>query len=56
MNASFEDAGTEAALLVDVSNAFNSLNREVALRNIQNLSSTIIASNSYVQKGKPTFR
>ena len=33
----FESPDTEAAILVDASNAFNSLNRENALRNIQHL-------------------
>ncbi len=31
----FEDSNSEAALLVDASNAFNSLNRQVALQNIR---------------------
>ena len=31
----FEDEGAEAILVVDASNAFNSLNREAALRNIR---------------------
>ena len=56
MNVSFEDAGTEAALLVDASNAFNSLNREVALRNIQNLCPALatIATNTY-RMASPLF-
>ena len=29
----FEDENTDAVILVDVSNAFNSLNRQVALHN-----------------------
>ena len=33
----FESPDTEAVILVDASNAFNSLNRENALRNIQHL-------------------
>ena len=33
MRSIFEDEVSEAALMVDTSNAFNSLNREVALRN-----------------------
>ena len=35
MRENFEDPNTEAALLVDASNAFNTLNRKVALLNIQ---------------------
>ena len=35
MRKTFEDPNTEAALLVDASNAFNTLNRRVALLNIQ---------------------
>ena len=31
----FQSSETEAAILVDASNAFNALNRQVALRNIQ---------------------
>ena len=37
MKASFQSNDTKAILLVDASNAFNSLNREAALRNIQYL-------------------
>ena len=37
MRSVFEDEGTEAILLVDASNAFNTLNRQVALRNVLNL-------------------
>ena len=33
----YESTETEAAILVDASNAFNSLNRQTALRNIHNL-------------------
>ena len=35
MRTIFEDPSTEAVILVDASNAFNSLNRKVALHNIQ---------------------
>ena len=34
----FEDSSTEAAILVDANNAFNSINRKVALHNIKVLS------------------
>ena len=37
MKASFQNEDTEAVLLVDASNAFNSHNREVALHNIRHL-------------------
>ena len=37
MRQIFESADAEAILLVDASNAFNSLNRQTALRNIQHL-------------------
>ena len=37
MHKLFESPDTEATILVDASNAFNSLNRQVALRNIQHL-------------------
>ena len=35
MKVIFEDENTEAVILVDASNAFNSLNRRAALHNIQ---------------------
>ena len=34
MRGLLESEGTEAVILVDASNAFNSLNREAALRNV----------------------
>ena len=37
MNLAFKDQDCEAVLFVDASNAFNSLNRQVALRNIRAL-------------------
>ena len=33
----FHDPATEAFLMIDASNAFNTLNRKVALKNIQHL-------------------
>ena len=49
MRSLFSREDTEAVLLVDASNAFNSLNREVALRNIQHLCPSIsnILINTY---------
>ena len=45
----FQSPETEAAILVDASNAFNSLNRQVALRNIQQLCPplSMILTNTY---------
>ena len=37
MRKVFEDDDTEAILLVDAENAFNNLNRKVALQNIKQL-------------------
>ena len=49
MKAINEDANTEAVLLIDASNAFNSLNREAALRNAHILCPAIapILTNTY---------
>ena len=41
MRESFHDENTEAVLLVDTSNAFNSLNREAALHNISHVCSAL---------------
>ena len=46
MNEAFHDDDVQAVLLVDASNAFNSLNREAALRNIRHLCPPI-GYNSY---------
>ena len=49
----FCDAGSEAALLVDASNAFNSVNRQAALHNISILCPALskVLPNTY---GAPT--
>ncbi len=49
VRASFESDDNEGVLLVDASNAFNSLNRQVALQNIQRLCPplTAILINNY---------
>ena len=54
MKSLFEDSETEAIILVDASNAFNSLNREVALRNIQILCPAIgpVLINTYRKPSK----
>jgi hypothetical protein len=54
MKSLFEDSETEAIILVDASNAFNSLNREVASRNIQILCPAIapVLINTYRKPSK----
>ena len=49
MRSIFEDEVAEAALMVDTSNAFNSLNREVALRNTHILCPSLapVLTNTY---------
>ena len=49
MNLAFKEDNSEAVLLVDASNAFNSLNRQIALRNIRTLCPSIstMLINSY---------
>ena len=56
MRAIFCDDSTEAVLLVDASNAFNCLNRQVALHNIQTLCPPLanILINTY-RKDVPLF-
>lgn len=50
----FKDESTDAALLLDASNAFNRLNWQVALRNFQNICPTlaIVATNLYWEESK----
>ena len=49
LRESFEDTETEAILLIDAQNAFNSLNRELAIKNIESLCHALVAAvkNSY---------
>ena len=49
MSSLYDSQTTEAILLVDANDAFNSLNREVALRNIQHLcpSLSVVLINTY---------
>ena len=50
MREVYDDSSTEAVLLVDASNAFNNLNRQVALRNIQTLCPSLaILINTYCE-------
>ena len=51
LRAVFEDATTEGILFVDASNAFNNLNRRVALRNIRFVCPPIatVLTNCYCQ-------
>jgi hypothetical protein len=54
MNHTFNDQDCEAVFLVDVSNAFNSLNCQVALRNIRALCPSIATAviNSYLREAE----
>ena len=49
LRESFEDTETEAILLIDAQNAFNSLNRELPIKNIERLCLALVAAvkNSY---------
>jgi len=48
MRQIFDDPHTDAVILVDASNAFNSLNRQAALLNIHQLCPPLSKINQYV--------
>ncbi len=54
MREVYDSQQTEAVILVDASNAFNSLNREAALRNIQRLCPSLskIIINTYREESQ----
>lgn len=49
ISIAYEDDGVDVAVFMDASNTFNNLNREAALRNIQNIcpALAVIATNTY---------
>ena len=51
MRQVFESSETEAVILVDATNAFNSLNRQAALLNIRHLCPPL--SKIHIQRGRP---
>ena len=55
MNLAFKDDNCEAVLLVDATNAFNTLNRQVALRNIRALCPSVATAliNTYWRDIEP---
>ena len=57
MRMIFEDPNTEAILLVDTTNAFNTLNRKVALLNINMKCPPLakVLSNTYIQTQSQTL-
>lgn len=58
MNLSFRDDSSEGVLLVDTSNAFNSLNRQTALRNIRVLCPSIATAliNTYCRDAERHYK